>query len=85
VIPYLTERIPLLVSPRWVFSRIQPAAIGDVLDYLVTALRVPESTGQIIERELLLVLEASLYGDRALFEAQPGLDRAPARVHLRGA
>jgi uncharacterized protein YbjT (DUF2867 family) len=49
MVRYLTERIPLLVSPRWVFSKIQPIAIGDVLDYLVAALEVPESTGQIIE------------------------------------
>jgi len=49
MIRYLTERIPLLVSPRWVFSKIQPIAIGDVLDYLVGALQVPESKGRIME------------------------------------
>jgi uncharacterized protein YbjT (DUF2867 family) len=49
MIRYLTERIPLLVSPRWVFSKIQPIAIGDVVDYLVGALEVSESIGQIVE------------------------------------
>jgi hypothetical protein len=32
---YLTERLPVMVTPRWVRSRIQPIAIGDVLRYLV--------------------------------------------------
>ncbi len=49
MVRYLTDRIPLLVSPRWVFSQIQPIAIDDVLDYLVAALETPESTGQVIE------------------------------------
>ncbi len=49
MIRYLSERIPLMICPRWVFSRIQPIAIGDVMDYLVAALRTPESSGQVIE------------------------------------
>ena len=32
---YLTERLPVMVTPRWVHSRIQPIAIRDVLRYLV--------------------------------------------------
>jgi uncharacterized protein YbjT (DUF2867 family) len=32
---HLTERLPLMVTPRWVRTRIQPIAIGDVLRYLV--------------------------------------------------
>src|SRR6185295_16423640 len=34
---YLTERLPVMVTPRWVGSRIQPIAIRDVLRYLVGA------------------------------------------------
>ena len=34
---YLTERLPVMVTPRWVRSRIQPIAIRDVLRYLVEA------------------------------------------------
>lgn len=49
MIRYLTERIPLLVSPPLVFHRIQPIAIHNVLDYLVGALEVPGSTGRTIE------------------------------------
>jgi uncharacterized protein YbjT (DUF2867 family) len=38
---YLTERLPLMVTPRWVASRVQPIAIRDVLRYLVLAADVP--------------------------------------------
>jgi uncharacterized protein YbjT (DUF2867 family) len=49
MIRYLTERIPVMICPRWVFTRTQPISIHDVLDYLVDALQTPESAGQIIE------------------------------------
>jgi len=49
MIRYLTERIPIMICPRWVFSRIQPVAIDDVMEYLVSALKNPESAGRIIE------------------------------------
>ena len=31
---YLTERLPVMVTPRWVSNRIQPIAVRDVLHYL---------------------------------------------------
>ncbi|SDH63445.1 Uncharacterized conserved protein YbjT, contains NAD(P)-binding and DUF2867 domains [Lentzea fradiae] len=34
---YLTERLPVMVTPRWVHNRIQPIAVRDVLRYLVDA------------------------------------------------
>jgi uncharacterized protein YbjT (DUF2867 family) len=49
MVRYLTERLPLMVCPRWVFTRIQPIAIRDVLAYLVDALEVEASAGQIVE------------------------------------
>ena len=49
MIRHLTERLPVMVCPRWVFTRIQPIAIGDVLSYLVAALKTPESAGRVIE------------------------------------
>jgi uncharacterized protein YbjT (DUF2867 family) len=45
----LTERLPVMVCPRWVFSRTQPIAIGDVLAYLVQTLHAPEGVDQIVE------------------------------------
>jgi uncharacterized protein YbjT (DUF2867 family) len=49
MIRYLTERVPVMICPRWVYTRIQPIAVRNVLDYLVESLRVPASAGQIIE------------------------------------
>jgi uncharacterized protein YbjT (DUF2867 family) len=45
----LTERLPVMICPRWVYTRVQPIAIRDVLDYLVAALTRPESAGRIVE------------------------------------
>lgn len=38
---YITERLPVMVTPRWVDSRIQPIAVRDVLRYLVAAADLP--------------------------------------------
>ena len=37
MVRYLTERLPVMVTPRWVHNRIQPIAMRDVLHYLVEA------------------------------------------------
>lgn len=49
MIRYLTERIPMMICPKWVFTRVQPIAVDDVLAYLTAALETPESRGKIIE------------------------------------
>ena len=46
---YITERLPLIPSPRWVMTKSQPIAIHNVLDYLVECLDIPESAGKILE------------------------------------
>ncbi len=46
---YLTHRLPLMITPRWVSTLTQPIAIRDVLRYLVSCLRVPETTGKTID------------------------------------
>ncbi len=38
---YLTERLPAMVTPTWVQTRIQPIAIRDVLRYLVACATLP--------------------------------------------
>ncbi len=43
MVRYLTERLPVMVAPRWIDNQIQPIAIRDVLDYLVEALAVGPS------------------------------------------
>jgi uncharacterized protein YbjT (DUF2867 family) len=49
MIRYLTERLPIMICPRWIYTRVQPIGIRDTLNYLVSALETSESTGRIIE------------------------------------
>ncbi|MDX1547634.1 MAG: SDR family oxidoreductase [Rhodothermales bacterium] len=60
MIRYLTERLPVLITPRWVRTPTQPIAIRTVLQYLVQALRVPESSGRVFE---IGGAEVLTYGD----------------------
>jgi uncharacterized protein YbjT (DUF2867 family) len=45
----LTERVPIMIAPKWVYTKTQPIGIRDILNYLVTALETAESSGRIIE------------------------------------
>ena len=47
ILRHLTERLPIMITPRWVGTRCQPIGIADVLDYLVGALDHPEVTGVV--------------------------------------
>lgn len=45
----LTERLPVMICPRWVSTPAQPIAIEDVLDYLLAALDLPGTESRVIE------------------------------------
>jgi uncharacterized protein YbjT (DUF2867 family) len=45
----LVDRLPVMVTPRWVGSLCQPIAIEDVLDYLIAALDHEPQGGEIFE------------------------------------
>ncbi len=45
ILRHLTERLPIMITPRWVATRCQPIGIRDVLAYLVGALDHPDVTG----------------------------------------
>lgn len=45
----LVERLPIMITPRWVKVPAQPIAIDDVLEYLVAALQLPVSRYQVYE------------------------------------
>src|SRR5579872_4053635 len=49
IIRCLTERLPVMICPRWVTKRTQPIAFDDVLDYLVAALQITGCVEQPIE------------------------------------
>jgi uncharacterized protein YbjT (DUF2867 family) len=46
---YLTERLPAMVTPRWVHNRIQPIAIRDVLRYLVASSELPDDVSRAFD------------------------------------
>lgn len=45
----LTERLPVMIAPRWVATPAQPIAIEDLIAYLVEALELPAGQSQIFE------------------------------------
>ena len=49
LIRYLSERLPVMICPLWVYTRIQPIAIRNVLEYLVAALEQLKGEGRIVE------------------------------------
>ncbi len=49
MVRYLVERLPIMVTPRWVYTRTQPIAIDDVLRYLLAAIDNAAAKDQIIE------------------------------------
>jgi uncharacterized protein YndB with AHSA1/START domain len=46
---YLTERLPAMITPRWVRTRSQPIAIRDVLRYLVGAAGLPADVNRTFD------------------------------------
>lgn len=41
MIRHLTNRLPVMITPKWVNNRIQPIAVRDVLYYLIAAAQAP--------------------------------------------
>ncbi|HEU4912617.1 MAG TPA: NAD(P)H-binding protein, partial [Actinomycetes bacterium] len=46
---HLTERLPAMITPRWVSTRIQPIAIRDVLRYLVGCAELPSDVSRTFD------------------------------------
>jgi uncharacterized protein YbjT (DUF2867 family) len=49
ILRYLVERLPIMVTPRWVQTECQPIAIIDVLYWLVESLANEQTTGKTIQ------------------------------------
>lgn len=45
----LTDRLPVMICPKWATTPTQPIAIQDVLKYLLAALDLPEGENRIFE------------------------------------
>jgi uncharacterized protein YbjT (DUF2867 family) len=49
ILRYLVERLPIMITPRWVQSLNQPIAIRDVIAYLVGCLEHEETAGETFD------------------------------------
>lgn len=45
----LTDRLPVMICPRWLTTPTQPIAIQDVLEYLLAAKNLPQGESRIFE------------------------------------
>ncbi len=46
---HLVEVLPVMTTPRWVETRVQPIAVRDVLAYLIGVLANPDALGRVLE------------------------------------
>jgi uncharacterized protein YbjT (DUF2867 family) len=49
IMRYLVERLPLMITPRWVHTESQPIAIRNALNYLTACLECEEASGQVFD------------------------------------
>jgi len=49
ILRYLVERLPVMVTPKWVSTDSQPIAIANVLHYLITCLHEPATIGRTLD------------------------------------
>jgi uncharacterized protein YbjT (DUF2867 family) len=49
ILRYLVERLPIMVTPRWVSTPSQPIAVRDVLHYLMAVLEASGTVGRTVD------------------------------------
>ena len=49
MIRFLVHRLPVMITPRWVTTRCQPIAVGDVIRYLVGCLTEERTEGETFD------------------------------------
>ena len=49
IVRQLATRLPVMITPRWVSTRVQPIAIDDVVAYLFGVIEAPETAGETYE------------------------------------
>ncbi len=49
ILRYLVERLPFMITPRWVRTPSQPIAVRNVLAYLIGCLEKDETVGQVLD------------------------------------
>ncbi len=70
ILRYLVERLPVMVTPKWISTPCQPIAVENVVAYLAGCLNVPETTGQTFDiggpdapcyREIMRIMAEELH------------------------
>jgi len=49
ILRYLVERLPVMITPKWVSTPCQPIAVRNVIGYLVGCLTVPDTAGEVFD------------------------------------
>jgi len=49
ILRYLVQRLPVMITPKWVSTACQPIAVENVLTYLAGVLSTPETTGGVFD------------------------------------
>ncbi len=49
ILRYLVERLPIMVTPKWVSTESQPIAVRNVIHYLAQCLETPEAIGRTLD------------------------------------
>ena len=49
ILRYLVERLPIMITPRWVETEVQPIAVRNVLHDLIACLEEPATIGQTLD------------------------------------
>lgn len=49
ILRYLVERLPVMITPKWVSTMSQPIAVENVIEYLARTLSKPEMAGGIFD------------------------------------
>jgi uncharacterized protein YbjT (DUF2867 family) len=80
IVRQLGSRLPVMITPRWVSTRVQPIAIDDVIAYLVGVLDEPETadgTFEIGGPEVLTYREMLAAVGRILIGREPWIVPVP--------
>jgi uncharacterized protein YbjT (DUF2867 family) len=82
IVRYLVERLPVMVTPRWVDTACQPIAVRDVLHYLTACLTHPETSGRTLDiggpdilsyREIMAIMAQEMHLRRRVVISVPVL------------
>ena len=92
LIAQLADRLPVMVTPRWIETACQPVFIDDVVAYLVGVLDAPETAGRTFEiggpevlsyREMIELTAEQLSGRRPYIIGVPVLSPRVSALWLR--